>query len=174
MAERRKHVPRDHALGRRPHQFRRRVVDPGPERHPADPGNLCRVLLSGGSADDGRRLGRADGRRAFRPPDGYSEAGIAEAGIAAGTCGCVPLMNASVAPESSVTNTMLPGASNSGGIFRSPRFSMYSRMKSIQIGSAAVAPVSPLLDPPIGFFSSYPTQTPTVMFGSNPMNHVSV
>ena len=31
-------------------------------------------------------------------------------------------------------------------------------MKSIQIGSAACAPVSPL---PSGFFSSYPTHTPT-------------
>ena len=44
-------------------------------------------------------------------------------------------------------------------------------MKSIHIGSAAVVPVSP---GPIGFFSSLPIHTPTVMFGSNPMNHASV
>ena len=44
-------------------------------------------------------------------------------------------------------------------------------MKSIHIGSAAVAPVSL---PPMGFFSSWPTHTPTVMFGSKPTNHASV
>ena len=44
-------------------------------------------------------------------------------------------------------------------------------MKSIHIGSAAVAPVS---FGPIGFFSSWPIQTPTVMFGSKPTNHASV
>ena len=48
---------------------------------------------------------------------------------------------------------------------------MYAFMKSIQIGSAATAPVS---FAPSGFFSSSPTQTPTVMSGSNPMNHASV
>ena len=42
-----------------------------------------------------------------------------------------------------VTNTMLPGASNAGGFARSGRRDRYDRMKSIQIGSAAVAPVSP-------------------------------
>jgi hypothetical protein len=44
-------------------------------------------------------------------------------------------------------------------------------MNSIQIGRAAVVPVS---FGPIGFFSSRPSQTPTVTFGSKPMNHASV
>ena len=44
-------------------------------------------------------------------------------------------------------------------------------MNSIQIGSAATAPVSLA---PSDFFSSRPTQTPTVMSGSNPMNQASV
>ena len=48
---------------------------------------------------------------------------------------------------------------------------MYAFMKSIQIGSAATAPVSL---PPSDFFSSKPTQTPTVMSGSKPMNQASV
>ena len=67
------------------------------------------------------------------------------------------------------TKTMFPGGVNSGGFFGS-RVSRYARMNSIQIGSAAMAPVSLW---PIGFRSSWPTQTPTVMSGSKPMNHAS-
>ena len=44
-------------------------------------------------------------------------------------------------------------------------------MKSIQMGSATRAPSSRL---PIVFFSSCPTQTPSVMCGSNPTNQASV
>ena len=46
-----------------------------------------------------------------------------------------------------------------------------TRMKSIQMGSAAMAPVSLL---PSVFFSSKPTQTPQVIDGENPTNHASV
>jgi hypothetical protein len=58
-------------------------------------------------------------------------------------------MNASSMPESSVTNTIFPGASNVGGtavpgaaVAAPRRLPMYAFMKSIQIGSAAVAPVT--------------------------------
>ena len=44
-------------------------------------------------------------------------------------------------------------------------------MNSIQIGRAATAPVSLA---PIGFFTSRPVHTPTVMSGSKPMNQASV
>src|SRR5579871_5191288 len=46
-----------------------------------------------------------------------------------------------------------------------------SRMKSIQMGSAACAPVSLL---PSVFFSSKPTHTPQVSEGEKPTNHASV
>src|SRR5271165_5573258 len=46
-----------------------------------------------------------------------------------------------------------------------------TRMKSIQIGSAAAAPVSLL---PSVFFSSKPTQTPQVIEGEKPTNQASV
>src|SRR5262249_25675904 len=46
-----------------------------------------------------------------------------------------------------------------------------TRMKSIQMGSAAMAPVSLL---PSVFFSSKPTHTPQVSDGENPTNHASV
>src|SRR3954471_15340739 len=94
--------------------------------------------------------------------------------------GCVPAMNASgIAPGvpsaagspealSTVTNTMLPGDGNCGGSLRSP---IQDFMMSIQIGSAASAPV---MFEPIGFFLSRPTHTPIVISGSNPMNHASV
>ena len=71
-------------------------------------------------------------------------------------------------PLSIDTNTMLPGASKVGGSFRSP---IQAFMMSIQIGSAASAPVWLC---PMGFFWSRPTHTPSVMSGSKPMNQASV
>ena len=55
--------------------------------------------------------------------DSQFDAGTA-GGTATAPCGWVPLMNASLMPESSVTKTMLPGASNCGTFFRSARVSM--------------------------------------------------
>src|SRR3954465_5057834 len=93
--------------------------------------------------------------------------------------GCVPAMNASLIapgasasvadpdPLSTETNTMLPGASNFGGSFRSP---IHAFMMSIQIGSAASAPLMP---GPSGFRWAEPHHTASVMSGSNPMNHAS-
>ena len=67
---------------------------------------------------------------------------------------------------------MLPGAANCGGSSLSGRPSMYAFMKSIQIGSAANAPCSA---PPSDLrLSSNPSQTPTVISGSKPMNQASV
>ena len=94
--------------------------------------------------------------------------------------GCVPAMKVSLivfSPAdgtpvalSTDTTTMLPGAGNSG-LGSRPRNSRRAFITSIQIGSAAVVPVSPR---PSDFFSSKPIQTPIVISGSKPMNHASV
>jgi hypothetical protein len=64
--------------------------------------------------------------------------------------------------------TIFPGGSKAGDVFRSP---IQARITSIQMGRAASEPD---MLAPIGFFRSMPIQTPTVMSGSNPMNHASV
>src|SRR5664279_2587843 len=67
--------------------------------------------------------------------------------------------------------TALGGAGGGAGKSSDSRPCSATRMKSIQIGNAATAPVSLL---PSVFFSSKPTHTPQVIDGEKPTNQASV